>query len=753
MEGIFTNESKKIKEKIQKKMKSKNKSLKKIIKKMPWKLNPHKTTNKNFVGLKNYIPEYSQQDFFIQKQKNKLEEKYFKGKKFLKNYLSAKKIILKKNLSKPVNKKSNNNLEKYIALMNNKHFILPKFKKKNMKKNKSQKKKKDKKGHYSNISMKQIWKDKKRKEKNKSMVFFILSKNLDQLLLKKIGHKNNSSLQIDTKDINKEMKVKKKFLNIKTPHGNFTLENANAFSKPQIVINNFMINQKDKIIDKNFDSKRKRIQSSQNSPKTKNLKIKRKHTRSQTKKSLSKYFEKLRLLKKERFEIKKKRKKKNKEKKTNIKYKSCNKKNITITLTNKKREMSENFKSSKNKSQKTNQKKNKENINIINKQKIEKQPKNPKLENVGPKFYKIFRNLYKQQETTELKELKNEIKEYILKNNKIPETTLKYYQIIKLLGKGSFGKVYLGLQKLTNRLVAIKSIKKSAFKDEKKKKILSEMKILKNVLGHPNIIKLLEVFENEKYVFFVMEYASNGDLLDYLKKKIILSENDSKYLFFQICSGLKFIHKKHIIHRDIKLDNILLDNNYKCKICDFGVSRIMKKDEYITEQCGTPAYLAPEIIRDLGYKNLKADIWSLGILLFSIVTGNMPFKANSIDSLQKKILKGKFDFGDSEISEECRDLVKKMLVVDPFKRIGIEEILEHKWLAEIDFENLTIENVGKFEDLESSGLGKFKVGVNDFALNHVVDLGFKRELVIEGIEKKCFNHATSCYFNIEKDFV
>ena len=280
------------------------------------------------------------------------------------------------------------------------------------------------------------------------------------------------------------------------------------------------------------------------------------------------------------------------------------------------------------------------------------------------------------------------------------------------------------------------------------------MKILKNVLGHPNIIKLLEVFENDKYVFFVMEYASNGDLLDYLKKKTILNENDAKFIFIQICSGLKSIHKKNIIHRDIKLDNILLDNNYKCKICDFGVSRVMKKEEYITEQCGTPAYLAPEIIRDLGYKNLKADIWSLGILLYSIVTGNMPFKANSIDSLQKKILKGNFDFGDSQISNDCQDLVKKMLVVDPFKRIDIEGVIDHKWLKGIDWDNLTIdENKKKFEDVENSYLIDYKYEVNDFALNHIIDLGFKKELVIEGIEKKVFNHATSCYFNIEKDFV
>jgi len=109
------------------------------------------------------------------------------------------------------------------------------------------------------------------------------------------------------------------------------------------------------------------------------------------------------------------------------------------------------------------------------------------------------------------------------------------------------------------------------------------VKILKNFLGHPNIIKILEVFENDKYIFFVMEYASNGDLLTYLKRKKIFSEDEARTIFFQICVGLRYIHSQQIIHRDIKLDNILLDNNFKCKICDFGVSRIMPKDQLIKE--------------------------------------------------------------------------------------------------------------------------------------------------------------------------
>ena len=115
-------------------------------------------------------------------------------------------------------------------------------------------------------------------------------------------------------------------------------------------------------------------------------------------------------------------------------------------------------------------------------------------------------------------------------------------------------------------------------------------------LGHPNIIKILEVFEYDDHMCFVMEYAPNGDFLGYLKKKKKLSESEAKQFFYQIVNGLEYIHSKKVIHWDIKLDNILLDQNLKCMICDFGVSWVMPENELIKEQCGTPAYLAPEII-------------------------------------------------------------------------------------------------------------------------------------------------------------
>ena len=233
-----------------------------------------------------------------------------------------------------------------------------------------------------------------------------------------------------------------------------------------------------------------------------------------------------------------------------------------------------------------------------------------------------------------------------------------------MIGKGSFGKVHLGVQILTGQKVAIKCIDKSCIKEEKAyKKIVQEGKILRS-LDHPNIIKILEVFENKKYVFCVMMYYKEGDLLKHLKKREVLSEDEAKDIFLPILTSLHGIHSQKILHRDIKLDNILLHENLEPIICDFGVSRKMKDGEVVNEQCGTPAYIAPEIIKDKGYIGFKADIWSLGVLLFAMVTGKMPIKGPTIEDLHDVIKMGDFTFpksGELLLSNEVKDLINHML--------------------------------------------------------------------------------------------
>ncbi len=274
------------------------------------------------------------------------------------------------------------------------------------------------------------------------------------------------------------------------------------------------------------------------------------------------------------------------------------------------------------------------------------------------------------------------IKVYVKRHNEIPPTTLDYYKFVKLIGKGAFGKVTLGVHKLTGKYVAIKTIDKSYMKDDySRRKVFQEVYILKKI-RHSCVIRLLEVFESPKHFLMVMEYAGGGDLLQYVKKRKRLDEETSKAIFKQIVYGLGHCHCRSVLHRDVKLDNVLMDGEGGVKLCDFGVSRLVKKEHIIKEQCGTPAYLAPEIIIDEGYEGFYADIWSLGVLLYAMLQGTVPFKANNISDLHKLILKGNFDFAYPHISDAAKDLVRRMLVLTPEKRISIPEILTHAWLRE-----------------------------------------------------------------------
>ena len=184
---------------------------------------------------------------------------------------------------------------------------------------------------------------------------------------------------------------------------------------------------------------------------------------------------------------------------------------------------------------------------------------------------------------------------------------------MKLIGKGAFGKVTLAIHKLTGKNVAIKTIEKAAMKDDfSRRKVFQEIYILKKI-KHANVIRILEVFEGPKHVLIVMEYASSGDLLQFIKQEGRLQEHKAKIIFKQIVYGLAHIHSRHVLHRDIKLDNILMEADLGIKICDFGVSKIINRKQIIKEQCGTPAYIAPEIISECVYLLLRDIMGSIVI--------------------------------------------------------------------------------------------------------------------------------------------
>ena len=284
--------------------------------------------------------------------------------------------------------------------------------------------------------------------------------------------------------------------------------------------------------------------------------------------------------------------------------------------------------------------------------------------------------------------LSDYIKTYYHKTREYPTTNLRFYKFGRQLGRGAFGKVNLGLHILSGKLVAIKSFNKATLQNEKaKKKILQEVKLMQK-LKQNTVVKIYETFETQKYLIIIMEYISGGDLLSYVKKRNKLTEPVAKYIFRQIITSLDFTHNQYIIHRDIKLDNILLDIHGNIKICDFGVSKQVKsKKEFMYDQCGTPAYIAPEILIGNGYEGPPVDFWSAGVVLYAMLSGMVPFKATDMNELHRLIVKG--EFAPIEGSNDVNNLLHGILEVDPKKRFTSEEILNHPWMIDEDEENGT----------------------------------------------------------------
>ena len=242
-----------------------------------------------------------------------------------------------------------------------------------------------------------------------------------------------------------------------------------------------------------------------------------------------------------------------------------------------------------------------------------------------------------------------------------------------------------------------------------------------------------------------MEYIC-ADLLSFIRKREKLSENISKSIFKQIIEGLKYINKKKIVHRDIKLDNILIDLNNTVKICDFGVSKKISEDELMIDHCGTPGYIAPEIYKNKGYEGFQCDIWSAGVTLYYMLSGTQPFRAYSLKEMEKKVVKGEFE-EIKNISAEANDLIKKMLQIDPDKRIRINEILNHPWLKDEDVENR--KNLKLFTENEKILLSKYDVNylssnkeelIENFTLKNL-------ETINEDEKLKDIGHTKSIIFS------
>ena len=260
-----------------------------------------------------------------------------------------------------------------------------------------------------------------------------------------------------------------------------------------------------------------------------------------------------------------------------------------------------------------------------------------------------------------------------------------FYEIKQVIGKGKFGVVNLGIHKKTGQQVAIKIMNKENIKTlEDKQLVRIEIDVLK-LCHHPNIVRLLDHLENNEYIFIVMEYIEGGTLRQYFKKrKYNFSERQASNIMIQIVNGIKYLHQYGIVHRDLKPDNILItqQNDFGIiKIMDFGLSKIISPKEKMVDGYGSLSYVAPEVLLRTPY-NKEVDIWSIGVILFNMLCGHLPFRGSKEEVVANKIVfeAPEFDENDWETrSNTVRNLIESCLEKKVENRITIEQFLNHPW--------------------------------------------------------------------------
>lgn len=309
------------------------------------------------------------------------------------------------------------------------------------------------------------------------------------------------------------------------------------------------------------------------------------------------------------------------------------------------------------------------------------------------------------------------------------------YRLGKTLGIGSFGKVKLAEHEPTGKKVAVKILNRQKIRQQQmEEKLKREIKILKMCL-HPHIIRLYEVIETTTDVYVITEYSSGGELFDYIVERGRLAEAEARRFFQQIISGVEYCHKHMIAHRDLKPENLLLDEHSSVKIADFGLSNCMRDGWFLKTSCGSPNYAAPEVISGKLYAGPEVDIWSCGVIVYALLCGTLPFDDESIPYLFRKI-KGGIYILPSYLSDRSKDLISKMLVTNPLKRISIEEIRRHPWFL---------------EDLPRYLAMPIRVGshlehIDEQVLSDVVSrTQLPKEKIVKALRKGRRNHYTVAY--------
>ena len=325
------------------------------------------------------------------------------------------------------------------------------------------------------------------------------------------------------------------------------------------------------------------------------------------------------------------------------------------------------------------------------------------------------------------------------------------YELCNYIGKGGFGRVYKVHHKLSNQYRAMKIIQCKSISDNHSSTINKEINILKN-LDHPNIIKVYEFYQSEKYVYIINELCTGGELFDKIVDVKFFSENVASNIMRQLLSAVAYCHENGVIHRDLKPENILIENSeekdkefFHIKVIDFGTCEILKKKK-LTEQIGTSFYIAPEVIKN-SY-NEKCDLWSCGVILYILLCGSPPFYGKNEKEIFKKIIEGNFTFRHkiwNKISTEAKNLVLKLLQVNPDKRLSAKEALEDIWFKN----NVTLNSLEN--NKKSSNYRLFLKNITEFCAEQKLQQATLAFLVHNFAPKEELNELKKIFFAFDKN--
>ena len=287
--------------------------------------------------------------------------------------------------------------------------------------------------------------------------------------------------------------------------------------------------------------------------------------------------------------------------------------------------------------------------------------------------------------------------------------------------------------------MAVKILNRNRIRQlEMDEKVRREIKILK-LFYHPHIIRLYEVIYTPTDIYMVMEFVPGGELFDFIVSNGRLSEPRARTMFQQLVSGVEYCHQHMVVHRDLKPENLLLDSEQQLRIADFGLSNVMKDGDFFKTSCGSPNYAAPEVISGKLYAGPEVDVWSCGVILYALLCGSLPFDDENIPNLFKKIKGGIFTL-PGHMSDEIKDLISRMLVVDPLQRITIPEIRRHRWFTEQLplYLSVTPDQI----------MSQFRALDEDVLSEVVMKIGFDRNELLEALQKQERNQMTVAYYLI-----